>query len=76
MENQHRKIDGYPELAQIAIDDINSVKRMEQEAARLIAKLVVSHGADQRRLALARTYLEMGFMFAVKAIAKPKDPWR
>ena len=56
MDNQHRKISGYRELTEAAI--LDEVKEMP--------------GIDQRALAIARTELQTGLMWAVRAVARPQ----
>lgn len=73
MENQHRKISGYRELTQDEIDSMNAIKSWEQDAMRLIDRMGKLPGVDQRRLSLAKTNIEQGCMWAVKAIARPNE---
>lgn len=73
MENQHRKISNYRELTQDEIDSMNAIKAWEQNAMRLIGNLGKIPGIDQRRLSLAKTNIEQGCMWAVKAVARPDE---
>lgn len=73
MKDQHEKIAGYRDLTQAEIDAINELKMVEAKIGEWL-KLVASRDADEDRwLSLARTHLETGFMFAIKAIARPTN---
>lgn len=71
MDNQHRKIAGYRELSQQEIDAMNAVKAKADEVGQQLDALRNIAGIDQRALAIARTELQTGFMWAVRAIAQP-----
>lgn len=71
MDNQHRKIAGYRELSQQEIDAMNAVKAKAEEVGQQLDALRNIAGIDQRALAIARTELQTGFMWAVRAIAQP-----
>lgn len=75
MENQHRKITGYRELNQSELDGMNSIKALEADAGDLFKQIAKIEGVDHRLLALAKTNLQQGFMWFVRAIAKPADPF-
>ena len=72
MENQHRKIQGYRELTQEDIDNMNYVKNMAKQVGGLVDDLENVHGIDKRWLAIAKTDLQKGFMAATRAIAQPE----
>jgi len=70
------KIDGYRELPDETVEDINYIKSMERDLAsfwRIMAS--PEHDTDKRELALAKTHFEEGFMHFVKALAKPQSAW-
>jgi hypothetical protein len=71
MENQHRKITGYRELSEVEITLMNEIKELAAEAGVVIDKLVGTDGLDQRSVALAKTNLQQGFMWAIRAVAQP-----
>ncbi|MGH8040381.1 MAG: DUF7681 family protein [Stenotrophomonas sp.] len=73
MDNQHRKIKGYRELAQAEIDGINAIKDKGTEIGRLLEALGDIPGIDKRALAIARTELQTGLMWATRAIAQPES---
>lgn len=70
VDNQHRKIAGYRDLSEGEIADINRLKEMERTLSGLLDNSV--HAPDPRHLAIAKTHLETGFMYAIKSIAKPQ----
>jgi hypothetical protein len=67
-------VTGYNSLNQAQVDLMNRIKAQEGEIATVLsAMLVQSQGtADARWLDLARDHLETGFMYACKAVARPK----
>lgn len=75
MENQHKKITGYRDLIQSEIDGMNSIKALEKDTGDLFKQISDIEGVDPRLLALAKTNLQQGFMWFVRSIAKPADPF-
>lgn len=75
MDNQHKKITGYRDLTQSEIDGMNSIKALEADAGELFKQIGQIEGVDPRLLALAKTNLQQGFMWFVRSIAKPADPF-
>lgn len=75
MDNQHKKITGYRDLTQAEIDGMNSIKALEADTGELFKQIGQIEGVDQRTLALAKTNLQHGFMWFVRSIAKPADPF-
>ena len=71
MDNQHRAITGYRELSAEEIAAMNEVKAKAVEVGALIQRLQAMPGLDQRAVAIAKTELQTGFMWAVRAIAQP-----
>lgn len=78
MDNQHKKIAGYRDLTQAEIDLMNEIKAAEENVASLfqrvadLAKQDGDNGAG-RWASIARTDLETGFMFLLKAVARPSN---
>lgn len=70
VDNQHRKISGYRDLSKDEIETINGLKDMEQKLYEVLGSSL--HAPDPRHLAIAKTHLETGFMYAIKSIAKPQ----
>lgn len=75
MENQHKKISGYRDLSQAEIDGMNKIKALEAQAAELMLAVKAIPDVDLRALAIARTDLQTAFMWFVRAVAKPSDPF-
>ncbi len=75
MENQHKMIKGYRDLSQSEIDGMNSIKALEVDTGDLFKQVSEIEGVDARSLALAKTKLQEGFMWFVRSIAKPADPF-
>ncbi|MDH1556861.1 hypothetical protein N5E86_20640 [Stutzerimonas stutzeri] len=75
MDNQHKKITGYRDLTQSEIDGMNSIKSLEADAGNLFKQISEIEGVDPRLLSLAKTNLQQGFMWFVRSIAKPADPF-
>jgi hypothetical protein len=73
VDNQHRQIAGYRELSPEDITLMNEIKTRERDLMRLIDIVLKVPGANQRSVALARTNLQTGFMWLVRAIARPND---
>lgn len=73
MDNQHKKISGYRDLSQSEIDGMNSIKSLEIDVGELFKQVSEIQGVDQRSMALAKTNLQQGFMWFVRAIAKPTN---
>lgn len=71
MDNQHRQIKGYRELSAEEIALMNEIKQMAQQVGELLDRLKAVPTLDQRAVAIARTELQTGFMWAVRAVAQP-----
>ncbi len=71
MENQHRHIQGYRDLSADEIAAMNGVKDAAREVGELLDRMAAIPGIDLRALAIARTELQTGFMWATRAVAKP-----
>ena len=72
MENQHQKITGYRDLSQAEIDAMNEGKALAEQCGQWLDKLQSQGSAlDQRAVALGKTNLQQGFMWAIRAIAQP-----
>lgn len=71
MDNQHQKITGYRDLSQKEIDLINDCKELAAQCGKMIEKLQVRSGIDQRSVSIAKTTLQQGFMWLIRSIAQP-----
>lgn len=72
MENQHKQIKGYRDLSQAEIDAMNKGKALAVQVGEWVAELE-SQGTvlDQRAVALGKTNLQQGFMWAIRGVAQP-----
>ncbi|MBK8974139.1 MAG: hypothetical protein IPM37_23270 [Hahellaceae bacterium] len=71
MENQH-KITGYRDLSQEEIDLMNEGKELAEKCREYIEKLAAQADTDKRSVFLGRINLQQGFMWAIRAVAKPE----
>lgn len=72
MDNQHRQISGYRELAQEEIDIMNAIKRVGESVGVVVRNLRDHEGIDQRWVSIGATDLQKGFMALVRSVAKPE----
>jgi len=61
-------IAGYRQLSQ---DEQNAVNRIKEKGEEIAAMLATIPDPDPRLLALAKTNMQQGFMWAVRSITKP-----
>ena len=71
MENQHKKITGYRDLTEEEISMMNEGKALAEKCGDFIAKLEGTDSTDKRNVALGKTNLQQGFMWAIRGIAQP-----
>jgi hypothetical protein len=78
MKDQHIKIKGYRDLSQEEIDLMNEGKALGVQLGEWLDKLEAAEFAQtsdqvpsKRELALGRTNLQQGMMWAIRSIAKP-----
>jgi hypothetical protein len=71
MENQHRKITGYRDLTELEVIAMNIIKASGQQLSQLLDDLACVPDVDKRALAIARTELQTGLMWASRAVARP-----
>ncbi|MFT6347075.1 MAG: hypothetical protein ACJAYB_000056 [Psychromonas sp.] len=71
MDNQHQKIKGYRDLSQREIDLMNQGKALAEQVGEFIAALESDASTDKRAVALGRTNLQQGFMWAIRGVAQP-----
>lgn len=72
MDNQHMKITGYRDLSQEEIDLMNEGKALAEQCGNYIEKLSSLEAADKRAVAIGKTNLQQGFMWAIRGIARPE----
>jgi hypothetical protein len=71
MLNQHQLILGERDLTEEEITTINKIKGLSTIVGGLIQELEIIYGIDKRLLAIAKTNLQTGFMFATRSVEKP-----
>lgn len=71
MDNQHKKIAGYRDLSEEEIDLMNEGKRLAEMCRQFIEHLESDDSTDKRNVALGKTNLQQGFMWAIRSIAQP-----
>lgn len=73
MENQHRYINGYRDLSQKEIGAMNDIKAMGNSIGNFLEALAKNPDVDTdpRMISLAKTNLQEGLMWAVRAVAQP-----
>ena len=71
MENQHKQIKGYRDLSQEEINLMNEGKALAEQCGAFIAKLEANESTDKRNVALGKTNLQQGFMWAIRGVAQP-----
>jgi hypothetical protein len=64
-------IQGYRKFDQATSDAINEVKELGHKVEAML-QAATDSGADPRALALARTNLQQGAMWLIRALAKPE----
>ena len=72
MDNQHKKIKGYRDLSQHEIDLMNLGKSIAESCGEYIELLEGLEDSDKRAVALGKTNLQQGFMWAIRGIARPE----
>lgn len=72
MDNQHRLIKGYRELSPAEVALMNELKEQGANLAEALDAIGQIPEVDQRALAIARTELQTGFMWLIRAIARPQ----
>lgn len=77
--DEQPKVSGYTTLTPEQVVLMNEIKALEEHCASVYRKLMSGPGLqyaaprEARWLSLGRTHLEAGFMFLVKAVAKPTN---
>lgn len=71
MENQHRKITGYRELSEAEVALMNKLKEHGNEIGFILDQMALDKSLDQRCVAIAKTQIQTGMMFAIRAVAQP-----
>ena len=72
MKDQHTKIKGYRDLSQEEVDLMNEGKALAVQCGEFIKKLENCRDTDKRSVALGKTNLQQGFMWAIRGVARPE----
>lgn len=75
VDNQHKKIKGYRDLAPSEIALMNEIKSVEQVVAKTWREVASQDEIDGRFLHIARTHFQEGFSALVRSVAQPADPF-
>ncbi|WP_367139644.1 hypothetical protein [Saccharothrix sp. HUAS TT1] len=75
VDNQHRKITGFRDLTEAEIALMNRIKALGEQAAALYHEVYGLPDTDKRCANIARTELQDGFMWLVRGVARPDDPF-
>jgi len=73
MENQHRRIKGYRDLAPAEVDMVNLIKEQEAAFANLWKTVLALPDTDKRWASIARTHFEEGTSALVRSVARPES---
>ena len=71
VDNQHKKIEGYRDLSVEEIAIMNKLKACEKDVLALVQEVHNTPGANARSAAIARTETQTGFIWLIRAIARP-----
>jgi hypothetical protein len=71
VDNQHKQIAGYRDLTTDEIALINQIKECEKEVLELVQRVHNVPGANARSAAIAKTEIQTGMMWLIRAIARP-----
>lgn len=63
---------GYRELTQKDVDFINQLKNVAEDVGYWVDRVKEYPDVDQRWASIAATDLQKGFMFLIRAVAKPE----
>lgn len=66
-----QKITGYRELTPEQKQQMNQLKEKGNELGALLDELFEQDGLDKRALAIAKTEIQTGMMWAIRSIAQP-----
>lgn len=66
------QIQGYPKFDENTSRRINTIKELGNQIEVLLLESEVNGNADPRMMALARTNLQQGAMWWIRALAKPE----
>lgn len=65
------KITGYRQLSSAEVALMNEGKALAEQCGAYVEKLMATEGTDKRAVALGKTNLQQGFMWAIRGVAQP-----
>lgn len=65
------KIQGYRELSETEVANINDLKEFERLLLTIIGGMQKTEKFNQRWVSIGKTHIEQGFMALVRSIARP-----
>ena len=65
------KITGYLQLSEAEVALMNEGKALAEQCGAYLEKLMANEGTDKRAVALGKTNLQQGFMWAIRGVAQP-----
>lgn len=73
MDNNKQAVDitGYRVLSQAEKDQINKLKELEKQVLQTLSDTMGEPDTNIRSLSIAKTNIQTGFMWAIRAIARP-----
>ena len=73
MDNNKQAVDitGYRVLSQAEKDQMNKLKELEKQVLQTLSDTMGEPGTNIRSLSIAKTNIQTGFMWAIRAIARP-----
>ena len=72
VDNQHKQIKGYRDLAAGEIAAMNECKTIAVSVGHLCDRVAEMPGVDKRWVAIGKTDLQKGFMALIRGIARPE----
>lgn len=73
MDKQHERIKGYRKLTDDEIALMNEGKQLAEQCGHFVEKLQAMQATDKRCVNLGLTNLQQGFMWTIRAIARPES---
>jgi hypothetical protein len=72
MQNENPPITGYRQLSAAEVELVNAIKEMGRTVGFAVEGVEHMPEADQRAAAIAKTHLQTGLMWLVRAITRPQ----
>lgn len=72
MKNETPPIKGYRQLSDAEIELVNALKDLGNAVSFAVESVEQMPAADQRAVAIAKTHLQTGLMWLIRAITRPQ----